>query len=322
MFDCVIINPPYNNSTHMRFLQNAIEHSARFVLSIQPSSWLFSKNNKVIGGFSTREVIKAVERYGADIELVGGSGMFDAALTQDISINLIDKSNPGGTIKIDYGDFRGTHEFKRVSEVTKFEMIPEAEEIIQKIKKYSEDKEYDLSLWDMMKSEFYSSLGKQAKSDLYKPGPKEWIVAIPGVRGHKNVRTGGVSDDFYTIVPRGRVPSRWKDLKEKPPYYFAFKRKSDATAFLKYLKSRIVRFLLACEKINLNLLRGELARIPFPHQYKDPTHFTCIDHLDDKKLCEVLGLEERHWKLVERVVPNYYNSRFNYERYKKRREKA
>ena len=54
----------------MRFLQSAIRHSARFVVSIQPCAWLFSKNNKVIGGDAAREVIKTVEEHGADIELV------------------------------------------------------------------------------------------------------------------------------------------------------------------------------------------------------------------------------------------------------------
>ena len=322
MFDCVIINPPYNNSTHMRFLQSAIRHSARFVVSIQPSAWLFSKNNKVIGGDAAREVISAVERHGAKIELVRGASIFDAALTQDISINVIDKCSDNGKIEIDFGDFRGTREFKRVSEVSKYEMIPEAKSLIDKVRKLTEDREYDLSLWDMMKSEFYSTLGKQAKSDqVYRPKPKEWIVPIPGIRGHRDVKTGGLSDDFYTIVPRDRVPMRWQDFKEKPPYYFAFKRKSDANAFLKYLKSRIVRFLLACDKINMNLLRGELAKIPFPHQYKDPTPFTYIDRLDDKSLCEALDITEEEWSLVERVIPNYYNLKFNYGRYKKRREK-
>jgi hypothetical protein len=312
MFDCVIINPPYDNQTHMRFLQSAIEHSARFVVSIQPCAWLFSKNNKVIGGEATREVIKTVEEHGAVIKLVKGMGIFDAALTQDISINVIDKTK-SGSIDIDFGDFRGKHSFKRVSEVTKFLMIPEAKSLVDKINKMREDKGYSLSLWDVMKGEFYASLGKQAKSDLYKPHGKEWIVPIPGIRGHKNVKTGDLSEDFYTIVPREREPLRWSSFSVKPPYFFAFKRKSDATAFLKYLKSRIVRFLLACDKINMNLLRGELSRIPYPHPgswYNGS--FTNIDHLDDKALCEKLSVTEEEWKVVERVIPNYYRSRFKY----------
>jgi len=322
MFDCVIINPPYNNQTHMRFLQNAIKHSARFVVSIQPSAWLFSKNNKIIGGDATREVISNVEKYKTEIELLKGFSIFDAALTQDISINVIDKSQENDKIDIDFGDFRGKRSFKRVSEVTKFEMIPEAKSLIEKISKLSDDREYDLSLWDMMKSEFHSSLGKQCKCDtLYKPKPKEWIVPIPGIRGHRDSKTGGLADDFYTIVPRDRGVMRWQDFKEKPPYYFAFKRKSDASAFLKYLKSRIVRFLLACDKINMNLLRGELARIPFPHQYRDLKPFTYIDRLDDKSLCDVLDVTEDEWEVVEKVIPNYYNSKFNYGRHVKRREK-
>lgn len=321
MFDCVIINPPYNNSTHMRFLQSAIEHSARFVLSIQPCSWLFSKNNKVIGGSATREVIKTVEEHGADIELVRGMSIFDAALTQDISINLIDKEGKDKKINIDFKDFRGTHSFSKVSEVSKFEMIPEAKTLLDKIRKLAEDREYDLSLWNMMKSEYYSSLGKQAKAELYKPKPNEWIVPIAGIRGHRDVKTGALSEDFYTIVPRDRKPARWKDLEEKPPYYFAFKRKCDATAFLKYLKSSIVRFLLACDKINMNLMRGELARIPFPHQYRSVKPFTYIDKLDDKTLCETLDITPEEWKIVESVIPNYYSLKFNYERYRKRHEK-
>jgi len=319
MFDCVIINPPYNNTTHMKFLQNAIEHSARFVVSIQPSAWLFSKNNKIIGGQATREVIQTVEKHGADIQLVKGISIFDAALTQDISVNVIDKTKYG-TIDIDYNDFRGKHSFKRVSEVSKYLMLPEAESLVKKIQKLAEDREYDLSLWDMMKGEFYSSLGKQAKADLYRPRGREWIVPIAGVRGHRNPKTGGLSEDFYTIVPRQRVPLKWSQFNEKPPYYFAFKRKSDANAFLKYLKSRIVRFLLACDKINMNLLRGELSRIPFPHPYRYEGHFTNIDKLDDKSLCETLGVTQEEWTLVENVIPNYYNSRFKYGQ-KKRGEK-
>ena len=322
MFDCVIINPPYNNQTHMRFLQNAIKHSARFVVSIQPSAWLFSKNNKIIGGDSTREVISNVERYKTEIELLKGFSIFDAALTQDISINVIDKSEENDKIVIDFGDFRGKRSFKRVSEVSKFEMIPEAKSLIDKISKLAEDREYDLSLWDMMKSEFHSSLGKQCKGEIpYKPKPKEWIVPIPGIRGHRDPKTGGLAEDFYTIIPRDRGAMRWQDFKEKPPYYFAFKRKSDANAFLKYLKSRIVRFLLACDKINMNLLRGELARIPFPHQYRDIRQFTYIDRLDDKSLCDALDITEDEWSIVEKVIPNYYGSKFNYARYSKRREK-
>lgn len=305
----------------MRFLQSAIRHSARFVVSIQPCAWLFSKNNKVIGGDAAREVIKTVEEHGADIELVKGMSIFDAALTQDISINLIDKERIGYPIKIDYGDFRGEHEFNKVSSVSKFEMIPAAEEILRKFKMYAEFKEYDLSLWDMMKSEKHSSLGKQAKGDTYKPDPKEWIVPIPGIRGHRNEKSGEITDDFYTIVPRDRTPMRWCEYKEKPPYYFAFKRKSDANAFLKYLKSRIVRFLLACDKINMNILRGELARIPFPHSYNSQKPFTYIDRLDDKKLCEELDLHECHWSFIEKAIPNYYNSKFKYGRHNKRREK-
>ena len=85
-FDVILMNPPYDNGLGDLFLSKVLTLSD-IVLTVQPSTWIFSKNNK-------RNCIKDIynickDRY-VDIMPIYGKDFFDAQIQGSMAITLID----------------------------------------------------------------------------------------------------------------------------------------------------------------------------------------------------------------------------------------
>ena len=294
-FDCVIINPPYDNQTHLRHLEHAIKTSSRYVVSVQPAAWLFSKKGeRTIGGKAGESILRTINEHGADIEFIKGASWFDAGLFSEMSVNVIDKGGKGGVRVSGLGYDRPVL-LTETYDIKKYGDDPLVESIREKIERWRKTNDLTSTIYDHLLFASNASQGPKEQHDLH-PDKNAWYVSIPGVRGHVDQVSGDKKNDFYTIVYRDQKAVRWSpELR----YYLKAKTKKRAEGLIRYLKSDLVRFLLFLVKNNLNILRSELKDIPWIDE---------IDGFDNDKLNEEVGFTEDEKRKIKASIiePDYY----------------
>jgi len=87
-FDCVIMNPPYQNSLHAKFLGLALD-MGQHVISIQPINWLLvDEDEQGVGDYI--EVKKRVAQFKKNVRLINGNPIFQASFFMPCTIVQID----------------------------------------------------------------------------------------------------------------------------------------------------------------------------------------------------------------------------------------
>ena len=99
--------------------------------------------------------------------------------------------------------------------------------------------------------------------------------------------------DFFTFLPNDTKPTL---TKEKEKLYIGFDNKNESTEFLRYLRSKYVRFGLSIYKVNQNLKNKELTSVPFLKSYKN---------YSDEFLIKELKLTKDEIKFIEKEMPIY-----------------
>ena len=114
-YDIVLMNPPYDKSTHLKFLEKVIK-IADNVVSVQPSGWLTDTYvNEKKSNFKKYE--NSILKHIKDIELldwIDATILFRISSHQGIGIYVCDKN--GG---YDYNNIPYTGKSKKVIEITK-----------------------------------------------------------------------------------------------------------------------------------------------------------------------------------------------------------
>ena len=114
-FDIILMNPPYDKSTHLKFLEKVIK-IADNVVSVQPSGWLTDTYvNEKKSNFKKYE--NSILKHIKDIELldwIDATILFRISSHQGIGIYVCDKN--GG---YDYNNIPYTGKSKKVIEITK-----------------------------------------------------------------------------------------------------------------------------------------------------------------------------------------------------------
>ena len=250
-FDIVVMNPPYKDTLHLKFLEQGLKEAKRRILTIQPCNWIIKQmDTGYRGGNTERSVIESVEKYGATIDLVKGAQFFSAGFLAELSINYIDKELPKDKRQITViGDLSNSPTtYTKVSDITKYGddalILSMKNKIINYINAHGNDNIYNhLRATPRMKGHCVISLLE------YKPDPAWFCVNFSAIRGHVNQETGEKEIDFYTLVPRDIKPILYS---EKLAYYAYFETKKEAINMIDYLKTYFVRFALFLTKNDAN----------------------------------------------------------------------
>lgn len=297
-FDTVVMNPPYKDTLHLKFLEQGFKEAKRKLLTIQPCNWIIKQmDTGYRGGNSERAVIENFEEYGATIDLVKGAQFFSAGFLAELSINYVDKDIPKDKRKITViGDLsESPTTYSKVGDITKYGDDPLILSMKKKIVDYIEahqngDIYSHLRATPRMKGHCVISLLE------YNPKRKWQCVNFSAIRGHVNQETGEKEADFYTLVPKDLKP---KQYSEELAYYVHFDKKVEAKNMINYLKTDFVRFALFLTKNDANTVNC-LRLIPWMDYSKE---------LDDKMLFEEFGFIEKEIERIYQLIPDYYGIR-------------
>ena len=297
-FDTVVMNPPYKDTLHLKFLEQGFKESKRKLLTIHPCNWLIKQmDTGYRGGNIEKAVIDYIEKYGAEIDLVRGAQFFTAGFLAELSINYIDKEIPQKDRRINViGDLSNSlTSYKRVSDITKYGDDPIVLSMKQKITAYIDADEKNciyehLRATPRMRGHCVISLLESS------PKPGWYCVNFSAIRGHVNQTTGEKEDDFYTLVPKDLQPRTYTDSLA---YYVHFNTKNEAVNLIEYLKTDFVRFALFLTKNDANTVNC-LRLIPW---------LDFANHYDDTDLFKKFKFSQVEIDRIRELLPDYYGIR-------------
>ena len=90
-FDVVLMNPPYDNKLHVKFLNRVCELGNN-IISIQPAGWLIRLYKKTLNNIDSK-LFKLFNEVETNVELVEGNNFFDAAISDQLGIFNINTLN-------------------------------------------------------------------------------------------------------------------------------------------------------------------------------------------------------------------------------------
>lgn len=93
-FDIILMNPPYDKSTHLKFLEKVIKISDN-VISIQPIRWLEEKVGRYKKNSAYNKYKESIAKYIKDLEIITAEEAekkFNAAFNFNVGIYLCDKN--------------------------------------------------------------------------------------------------------------------------------------------------------------------------------------------------------------------------------------
>lgn len=294
-WDCVLMNPPYNNGLHESFLYKILDNANK-IITIQPLSWLIAKKQ-------SKKIINKINNFDTHIDVLNGIKEFrDAAISGDIAIQYINTTIKG-KIHI-YGK-----EYDKCEDIKSWTNDNYLELFVENLG------DVNNSLWDNIK-------GTSKWDHNFEDNPNEnwWCIKIPKIRGHvdKN-KNQKESPDFYTLISNNeefiklnkgqyKVISKSKNRSGSFEFlYFVFETEKELNNFINYIKTDFVRSCLKLVKRGTNLHRGELRYIPW-FDFSDE-HFSKSPIEIDNWLFKKYNINDEIRKHIEEILPDYYNIR-------------
>ena len=273
-FDCVIMNPPYQNSLHAKFLGLALD-MGQHVISIQPINWLLvDEDEQGVGDYI--EVKKRVAQFKKNVRLINGNPIFQASFFMPCTIVQIDTLIEDESLTV--VDISGrTWHYSNIFEFSKFGNVPECRFLVSKIETFAK-RENCWTDWE--------------RTD--KKGKGRFFVNLARVRGHVRLNDPikMLDADFYTLVPREFKPSR----KRGKFYHFGFASEQEAENFILYLGQKVTRFCFSINKHGSSIRRKQLQTIPWLDFTKKWT---------DVNLRKLFGITQKEWDFIESVIEDY-----------------
>lgn len=286
-FDCVLMNPPYNRSLHLRFLEKAIRLSEKCV-SIQPVTFLqnaFADQNKK-SSFNKFNKIKIT-----DIEFLGKiNNFFDGigGATYDVGIFYIDKN---ATIKEDF--------LYNMIELYPNKFIDG--KLIKSIKS---------KILDWCKN---NNLESHIIKDKEIDENTKYVIVMPkliGAVGYKSTfifywensaRWGRI---FYKGISDGKAASEYKHRFSNVTNYtnfdfLEFDTEEECKNWIKSQHSDIMRFIVLINFVNSN---RRCKNVPYMNDYS--IIWT------DEKLAEFFGITDDEQNMIRgyiKLYDKYYN---------------
>lgn len=222
-FDCVLTNPPFQgkgNPLHLQFLSLAYNLSNRYVLFVQPSTYLVDQKKENEYYQNTRNLIKdhlvSTTLYTKDI--------FDnAQLNTGVSAIIVDKAAIVNSYNVEYYNLQKTVTYDSIEEINNFA----SKDIFHSIKKKVLKAATTRSIFD----------------DIESSG--DFCVPIPKLQR-------------YRFLPDRATVMASIDYKEDHAAYYA--TQDLANAAFEYLKTPLAILALHIYKLDMNLTSGRNMR--------------------------------------------------------------
>jgi len=271
-FDVVIGNPPYLKGAHLKFLKLAIDISEQYVIFVQPATWLLNEKPNQRKGYEN--ILKNyLMEFQSELDIHNGRALFpNTAFGTYAVVSYINKKKDFDEIIVNDKINNKTFVYNNSYELSKYGNEKVYKDLKNKI------------------------LGAKDNLDNHRKDKdlKNYVVNISQIRGHIGTDKDKIfDDDFYTFIPRDKTV----DKKVTHDIYFTFNTEKEANNFIAYLKTKFARFALSIYKINSQLIKGELAAVPW---------LDFSENWTDEKLYKYFNLSKEEIDFIEDNIPNYY----------------
>jgi len=222
-FDCVLTNPPFQgkgNPLHLQFLSMAYNLSSRYVLFVQPSTYLVDQKKENEYYQDTRNLIKdhlvSTTLYTKDI--------FDnAQLNTGVAAIIVDKSSTVNSYDVEYYNLKKVVTYDSIEEINNFA----SKDIFHSIKK----------------KVLAAAKKRNIFNDVESTG--DFCVPIPKLQR-------------YRFLPARATVVLSKDYTNDHAAYYASQDLADAA--FNYLKTPLAILALHIYKLDMNLASGRNMR--------------------------------------------------------------
>lgn len=308
-FSCCIMNPPYDNGLHEKFLLKFID-IADEIITIQPATWLLAKTKN-------KKICDKLNNCYLNIESIHGADFFDARLQQEMSINYINQ-------KLDKNIIFDNVNYNNIYDITFYSndiLISEFNNIVKPL--YTKD-----NLWEHIKRVptklWYGKHDSDwtTTRDVYDENENAYCIRFAHFVGDSS-NDGKKIDCWYALFYNkdnviNNMFGQYKDMIKKTikyrgydkqfmEYYCSFDNKQTALNFINYIKTDFIRACLYLVKNSVNILRGEMSYIPW-FDFSDK-HFSKSPKEIDDWLFKKYNISNEIRNHIEEILPDYYNIR-------------
>ena len=296
-FDVVLMNPPYANGMHEKFLYKALNISNELV-TIQPDSYLYK------GKDGNKKIKEILENDYTNIENIDPNKYFDGAFQNRIAI-LVYSTQHKKCIIVNNQEVDTLHD---LSMYFQDKLLMQFENKISPLQKTNCGEK-----WKGIPGSHYPDRYVENESE------DTWCVKCVLIRGNVDAsKPDGKANGFYTCITNNeklieqQFIGTYEKLsklennkgKKKLQYYFTFKNEKEARNFLNYIKTDFVRTCLYLKKKDMNVLWAQIPWFDFSDDVFSKTPKEIDDYLFKK-----YDISDDIRKHIEEILPDYYNIR-------------
>ena len=281
-FELTVGNPPYTKGLDIDIHKSFSKISKRIVF-VHPSTFLISHKGKAFEKQMKRIDCSKIE----SAHLLWGNAMFNIQLYVPIVVSTWDAGKKDGTIEV------------RDDAYTYSTYVCNYDKVHPYGKDYPRFLEW-VNQNIMPLVEKNGSVGSHGEKLV----DKEFGIRLSTIRGHPPLKDGesNMRSDFYTILPCSdkAVKDNFcvKGATDKHhDRMFSFDTEEERLNFIKYLKTKSVRFVLSIFKFSQMLYRGEMKCIPWM-DFKTAYY--------DSDLRKLWNIDDSLWEFIDRKIPDYY----------------
>ena len=294
--DFILMNPPYDNKLHVKFLKRVCELGNN-IISIQPAGWLIRLYKKTLNNIDSK-LFKLFNEVETNVELVEGNNFFDAAISDQLGIFNINTLNKVDGIDIKALNTSTYMHFDDANNINLFEADNLLNVLLEKLKTNN-------YAFNHLRCTEYLKAGLKNKSSKIINDTDNtnnwWCVNIAQIRGHQY---NGLDKDFYTWIPKNKVPEKFD--KKNTYLIFPFTDYNTAQNFINYLKTDFARSVLYFYKNSTQLIPAT-DYLPW-FDFSDNVFSKSPKEIDNY-LFKKYNISDEIRKHIEEILPDYYNIR-------------
>jgi hypothetical protein len=282
-FDVVLGNPPYNDNTHLTFLEKSYDLAKDYVLFVHPAGWLMSQKSM---GRSMKWKQKLHEKIGKHFDnftIIQGNVVFNIALFVPCVISVIDKNKINKEVTVFNNMNNETRIFSNILKINPLFCDENLFDIKDKIWMYSKN----------------NNIEKQRQKSYSERQDAAYHIYLQVMSGGAELinKNKIYNDDFYRFT--SKKDSDIKNIRnqgneKRPARNLSFYNLNEAENCLDYsLNSKIAKFALMTVKIVSQIDDGELKYVP---------SFDFSERWDDEKIAKELGLTDAEVEFIMSVT--------------------
>lgn len=285
-FDLTIGNPPYTSGMDIN-VHKAFSGISRRIVFVHPSTFLISHKRN-----SFKKQMKRIDmRKLESAHLFWGNAMFNIQLYVPIVVSTWNAEKTDETVHV-IDDAYGHGEY---------------DVDYDKVHHYGKDYPKFMDWLNKNVVPFVEKNGSVGGHGKF-VADKEFGFKMSTIRGHPPLKDNETSprSDFYTCLPCSDKALESNlcgkgDSDKNHPRIFSFDTEVERVNFLRYMKTKSVRFILSLFKYSQMLYRGEMTQIPW-------MDFTI--GYSDADLRKLWNIDDELWAFIDMKIPDYYSDYF------------